>query len=238
MDTCYPLMEYCQVDLFTSYIMYNLADIHWDILNSTLSQYYLHIQCIFGLKGLRCCECMVVGGQVLWPGQLSKWWVTSFHCGACMPPCWGCPQHPCAHLHHRHIWEHICCILPHVILSWPPTILSPPHLSPLLLCHETQYVPLPPVFSPYDWPSPLFHFVLSCSCQPSHCWWSPWPSQASYYWQVVWWWFCWSWVWFNWVWEWWGHSQVVGSSWWVGVSVEAHHHIHAWHVHVGWWWLC
>ena len=45
-------MEYCQADLFTSYIMYNPDNVCWDILNSTLSQYYPHILHIFGLKGV------------------------------------------------------------------------------------------------------------------------------------------------------------------------------------------
>src|ERR1700729_478165 len=39
--------------------MYNPPDVCWDILNDIMSQHYLHIQHIFGLKGL-----------VLWVGAV------------------------------------------------------------------------------------------------------------------------------------------------------------------------
>ena len=42
-DTCYPLTKYCSTDLFTLYVMYNLLDVYWDVLNDTLSPYYPHI---------------------------------------------------------------------------------------------------------------------------------------------------------------------------------------------------
>jgi hypothetical protein len=32
--------------------MYNPPDVRWDVLNDIMSQHYLHIQRIFGLKGL------------------------------------------------------------------------------------------------------------------------------------------------------------------------------------------
>ena len=33
--------------------MYNLPDVRWHVLNNIMSQHYVHIQHIFGLKGLR-----------------------------------------------------------------------------------------------------------------------------------------------------------------------------------------
>ena len=33
--------------------MYNPPDVRWDVLNDIMSQHYLHIQRIFGLKGLQ-----------------------------------------------------------------------------------------------------------------------------------------------------------------------------------------
>ena len=36
---CYPLTQYCLADSFTLYIMYNLLDVHWDVLNNTLSHW-------------------------------------------------------------------------------------------------------------------------------------------------------------------------------------------------------
>jgi hypothetical protein len=38
--------------LLGTYIMYNLVDVHWHVLNDTMSQYYLHYYHIFGLSGV------------------------------------------------------------------------------------------------------------------------------------------------------------------------------------------
>jgi hypothetical protein len=45
-------IEYHSADTYDTYTMYNLADVHWDILNDIMSSYYLDIYRIFGLNGL------------------------------------------------------------------------------------------------------------------------------------------------------------------------------------------
>ena len=51
-DTLPTRIEYHSADLYDTYTMYNLADIHWDVLNDIMSLYYLHIYRIFGLNGV------------------------------------------------------------------------------------------------------------------------------------------------------------------------------------------
>jgi len=45
-------IEYHSTNLHNTYIMYNLADICWDVLNNIMSLYYLHYYQIFGLNCL------------------------------------------------------------------------------------------------------------------------------------------------------------------------------------------
>ena len=45
-------IKYSSADLYNTYAMYNLPDIHWHVLNDTMSQYYLHHYWIFGLNAL------------------------------------------------------------------------------------------------------------------------------------------------------------------------------------------
>src|ERR1700676_5461768 len=43
-------IEYDSADLYDTYTIYNLVDIHWDILNGIMSLYHLHNYWIFGLN--------------------------------------------------------------------------------------------------------------------------------------------------------------------------------------------
>ena len=43
---------YCSADVYDTYTKYNPADVHWDVLNHTMSQYNLHYNHILWLKGL------------------------------------------------------------------------------------------------------------------------------------------------------------------------------------------
>jgi hypothetical protein len=42
LDTLPTCIEYYSTDLYYTYTMYNLVDIHRDILNDIMSSYYLH----------------------------------------------------------------------------------------------------------------------------------------------------------------------------------------------------
>ena len=64
---CLTFIEYCPVDLFTSYIMYNPPDVRWDVLNDIMSSYYLRIQRILGLNAL-----WQLNGRIKWQCSRSK----------------------------------------------------------------------------------------------------------------------------------------------------------------------
>ena len=51
-DTCWTLTWYPSADPLALYTLYSLLDVHWDILNNTMSLYYPHIQHISGLNGV------------------------------------------------------------------------------------------------------------------------------------------------------------------------------------------
>ena len=119
--------------------------------------------------------------------------------GDCVPSRWSWIQAPQVCLHRPHVLRRVDCIIP----SWPPLpFLSPPHLSPLPLCPQTQYVPHPPLFSLLHWSSFSFRFTLSHLCRLSHHSWSPWPSRALFCWLAVWCRFGWSWAWLCCIWKW------------------------------------
>ena len=44
---------YCSADVYDTYTKYNPADVRWDVLNHTMSQYNLHYNHILWLKGLK-----------------------------------------------------------------------------------------------------------------------------------------------------------------------------------------
>src|ERR1700684_3733737 len=44
--------RYCLADLYNTDTMYHPPDIHWHVLNDTMSQYYLHYYRILGLNGV------------------------------------------------------------------------------------------------------------------------------------------------------------------------------------------
>ena len=43
LDTLHTRIEYHSADLYDTYTMYHPADVRWDVLNDTMSSYYLHI---------------------------------------------------------------------------------------------------------------------------------------------------------------------------------------------------
>ena len=45
-------IRYCSADLYNTYIMYHLPDVHWHLLNDTMSPYYLCHYRIFLLNAL------------------------------------------------------------------------------------------------------------------------------------------------------------------------------------------
>jgi hypothetical protein len=49
-DTLGTSIKHCLADLYNTYTMYHPLDVHWHVLNDTMSQYYLHHHHqIFGL---------------------------------------------------------------------------------------------------------------------------------------------------------------------------------------------
>src|ERR1700674_4004134 len=57
-DTSYTRIEYPSADPYSTYTMYNPADVRWDVLNDIMSSYNLHNYQILGLNGVRatCCS--------------------------------------------------------------------------------------------------------------------------------------------------------------------------------------
>src|SRR5882762_4470889 len=51
-DTSYTRIEYPSADPYSTYTMYNPADVHWDVLNDIMSSYNLHNYQILGLNGV------------------------------------------------------------------------------------------------------------------------------------------------------------------------------------------
>jgi hypothetical protein len=49
-DTSWTRIEYPSADLYNTYTIYNTADVRSDVLNDTMSSYYLHNHRIFGLN--------------------------------------------------------------------------------------------------------------------------------------------------------------------------------------------
>src|ERR1700691_2198582 len=45
-------IRYCLADLYNTYTMYHPLDVHWHVLNDTMSQYYLCHYWIFELNAL------------------------------------------------------------------------------------------------------------------------------------------------------------------------------------------
>ena len=53
LDTLSTHIQYHSTDPYNTYTIYNLADVHWDVLNKIMSSYYLHYYQLFGLNGLQ-----------------------------------------------------------------------------------------------------------------------------------------------------------------------------------------
>lgn len=51
-DTSYTRIEYPSADPYSTYTMYNPADVRWDVLNDIMSSYNLHNYQILGLNGV------------------------------------------------------------------------------------------------------------------------------------------------------------------------------------------
>src|ERR1700685_4369618 len=52
-DTLGTSIRYCSADLYNTDTMYHPLDVHWHVLNDTMSQYYLHYYQILGLNGMQ-----------------------------------------------------------------------------------------------------------------------------------------------------------------------------------------
>jgi len=61
-ETC---IKYSLADIYDTYTMYNPPDIRWPILNTTMSQHYVHCYQIHGLNGV-----------LIW----GIWWPILMHC--------------------------------------------------------------------------------------------------------------------------------------------------------------
>ena len=61
-DTSYTRIEYPSADPYSTYTMYNPADVRWDVLNDIMSSYNLHNYQILGLNGVpHYHECLRLG---------------------------------------------------------------------------------------------------------------------------------------------------------------------------------
>jgi hypothetical protein len=58
LDKSYTCIKYLSTNAYYTVIMYNLPDVHWDILNNIMSQYYLHYYHILRLNSVKYLNCI------------------------------------------------------------------------------------------------------------------------------------------------------------------------------------